>query len=93
MTELPKPSRSTALATPERVRQGRAARIDSLAPCVPDRFLTARDVADRLGLHVKTALRYVRVAGLPACRLPGGDLRFAWPEVSEWLGRRKEARR
>ena len=58
----------------------------------PDRFLTAREIADRLGLHVKTVLRYVRTSGLPACRLPGGDLRFEWLEVLEWLGRRKENR-
>lgn len=54
------------------------------------RLLTAAQVADRLSLHVKTVLRYVRTAGLPACRLPGGDLRFVWPEVSEWLSGRKE---
>lgn len=54
------------------------------------RLLTAAEVAVRLSLHVKTVLRYVRTAGLPACRLPGGDLRFIWPEVSEWLDGRKE---
>jgi excisionase family DNA binding protein len=58
----------------------------------PERFLTAREVAERLGIHVKTVLRYVQTAGLPVCRLPGGDLRFAWPEVSEWLSARREAR-
>jgi excisionase family DNA binding protein len=61
------------------------------APQTPERFLTSHEVADRLGLHVKTVLRYVRCAGLPACRLPGGDLRYAWPEVSRWLNERKEA--
>lgn len=67
-------------------REGRLGAADS-----PDRFLTAGEVASRLGVHVKTVLRYVRTAELPACRLPGGDLRFAWPEVSEWLGKRREA--
>lgn len=57
----------------------------------PDRFLTTQEIAGRLGIHVKTVQRYVRLAGLPACRLPGGDLRFAWSEVSDWLGGRREA--
>jgi excisionase family DNA binding protein len=64
----------------------------SVALSAPERFLTAREVAERLGVHVKTVLRYVRTAGLPVCRLPGNDLRFAWPEVSRWLTERKETR-
>jgi len=60
-------------------------------PELPDRYLTAQEVAVRLGLHVKTVLRYVRRAELPACRLPGGDLRFDPAEVMEWLIARKEA--
>lgn len=55
-------------------------------------LLTAPEVADLLRVHVKTVLRYVRSAGLPVCRLPGGDLRFAWVEVSRWLTERKEGR-
>ncbi len=57
----------------------------------PERLLTSRELADLLGVHVKTVLRYVRVARLPACRLPGGDLRFVWSDVSVWLGERKGA--
>ena len=56
-------------------------------------LLTAAEVAARLRVHVKTVLCYVRVAEFPACRLPGGDLRFQWPEVSRWLSERKEGRR
>lgn len=93
MSEAPGPLTSVAAAAPARVRHRRVTRIDPVSPPTADCFLTAREVADRLGLHVKTVLRYVRVAGLPACRLPGGDLRFAWPEVSGWLGARREARR
>ena len=67
-------------------------RAASMVFVAPDRYLNAREVAERLGIHVKTVLRYVRTAELPVCRLPGGDLRFAWPEVSEWLSSRKENR-
>lgn len=56
-----------------------------------DRLLTSHEVAAALGVHVKTVLRYVRRAGLPACRLPGGDLRFSWPAITAWLGERREA--
>ncbi len=56
----------------------------------PERWLRTPEVAHRLGIHAKTVLRYVRRAGLPACRLPGGDLRFDWLEVSQWLIERRE---
>jgi len=93
MSEAPRPLNSAAEASPGLVRRKGATQIELVAPSATERYLTAREVADRMGLHVKTVLRYVRVAGLPACRLPGGDLRFAWPEVSGWLGARREARR
>ena len=81
----------SASVSAARERPGRMAQVGSATLLVPERFLTSHEVAARLGLHVKTVLRYVRCAGLPACRLPGGDLRYAWPEVSRWLSERKEA--
>jgi excisionase family DNA binding protein len=90
--DTPKVLTPFAPAAAARVRARRSMLLDSGAVPAPDRFLTAREVGLRLGVHVKTVLRYVRRAGLPACRLPGGDLRFAWPEVSRWLTERKEIR-
>jgi excisionase family DNA binding protein len=41
------------------------------------RLLTAREVADMLGLRcTETVLRWVRDGKLPAIRLPGGAIRF-----------------
>jgi excisionase family DNA binding protein len=92
MTETPKALSPSATDSGGRVRPGRVTPIGSVTLSVPERFLTTREVAERLGVHAKTVLRYVRTSGLPVCRLPGNDLRFAWPEVSRWLTERKEAR-
>jgi excisionase family DNA binding protein len=54
-----------------------------------DRLLTPRDVAELLRVHPKTVLRYVRTAGLPCVRLPGGDVRLRRSEVDRWLDRRE----
>ena len=53
-------------------------------------LLTARELADVLGLSVETILRWVRQGKLPAIRLPGGAIRFREDEVEGWLqsGRR-----
>lgn len=91
MAEAPKALIPAAMSSSARVRPGRVTPIGTVVLPAPERFLTSFEVAGRLGVHVKTVLRYVRTAGLPACRLPGGDLRYAWPDVSRWLTERKEA--
>lgn len=53
-----------------------------------DRLLTARELADVLGLSVETILRWVRQGKLPAIRLPGGAIRFREVEVEAWLAER-----
>jgi excisionase family DNA binding protein len=50
---------------------------------------TTRDVADFLRVHPKTVERYVRLYGLPCCRL-GGRYRFDPVQVARWLESRKE---
>ena len=52
------------------------------------RLLTARAVADRLGVSTETILRWVRCGELPAIRLPGGAIRFREGELDAWLASR-----
>ena len=40
------------------------------------RLLTAREVAEQLGVSTETVLRWTRRGELPAIRLPGGAIRF-----------------
>ena len=40
------------------------------------RLLTAREVAERLGVIAETVLRWTRRGELPAIRLPGGAIRY-----------------
>lgn len=49
------------------------------------RLLTARDVADLLGVSAETILRWTRAGKLPAVRLPGGAIRFREDELEGWL--------
>jgi excisionase family DNA binding protein len=53
-----------------------------------DRLLTAREVAELLGVSVETVLRWARRGELPAIRLPGGALRFRVDELDAWLAGR-----
>jgi len=53
-------------------------------------LMTLAEVARLLNVHRKTVQRYVRTAGLPACRLPGGDLRFHRHDLLQWMAQRKE---
>jgi len=48
-------------------------------------LLTAREVADVLGVSAETVLRWVRRGDLPAIRLPGGAIRFRGDDLDEWL--------
>lgn len=57
------------------------------------RLLTARVVADRLGVSPETVLRWTRRGELPAIKLPGGAVRFSEAEIEEWLQERATPRR
>ena len=48
-----------------------------------ERFITAREVGDRVGLSPETILRYYREGRIPGRRLPGQirPVRFLWSEV------------
>ena len=46
-----------------------------------DRLLTAREVAELLGVSTETVLRWARRGELPAIRLPGGAIRFREDEL------------
>ncbi len=54
------------------------------------RLLTAREVADRLGLSVATVLRWHRDGRLPAFRLATGVLRFDEADLERWIADRAE---
>jgi excisionase family DNA binding protein len=58
-----------------------------------DRLLTAREVADELGVSTQTILRWVRAGELPAFKLPGGAIRFREAELERWLAERATLRR
>lgn len=52
-----------------------------------ERYITAKEVADRVGLSPETILRYYREGRIPGRRLPGQvrPVRFLWSEVqSVW---------
>jgi excisionase family DNA binding protein len=59
---------------------------------VADRLLTARDVAERLGVSTETVLRWVRCGELPAFKLPGGAIRFREDALDRWLAERATPR-
>ena len=48
-------------------------------------LLTAREVAEQLGVCPETVLRWTRARTLPAHRLPGGQLRYRQAELDAWL--------
>lgn len=53
-----------------------------------ERLLTAREVAERVGVSTETILRWVRRGELTAIRLPSGALRFPEPMLVQWLTER-----
>ena len=57
------------------------------------RLLTARVVAQQLGLSTETVLSWVRTGKLPAFKLPGGAIRFREDELDQWLEERATAKR
>lgn len=60
---------------------------------VTGRLLTARQVADLLGVSTETVLRWTRRGDLPAIKLPGGAVRFRASELDEWIEERATLRR
>ena len=58
-------------------------------PAVSERYLTAREVAERLGLRPETVLRYFNAGLIPGRRLAGKirPVRFVWSEVESAFGR------
>lgn len=49
------------------------------------RLLTAREVAELLGVSTETILRWSRRGDLPAVRLPSGAWRYREGELDAWL--------
>jgi excisionase family DNA binding protein len=49
------------------------------------RLLTARDVAEQLGVSPETMLRWHRDGKVPGIRLPSGAIRFHPAAIEEWL--------
>ncbi len=58
----------------------------------PARLLTARQVADRLGVSAETVLRWTRRGQLPAFRLPGGALRYRDVDLAVWFAEKATSR-
>jgi excisionase family DNA binding protein len=51
-------------------------------------LLTARAVAELLGVSTETVLRWTRRGQLPAIRLPGGAIRYREGDLESWLAAR-----
>jgi excisionase family DNA binding protein len=52
-------------------------------------LLTARTVADLLGVSTETVLRWSRCGSLPSLCLPGGAIRFRQDDLDAWLEERR----
>jgi excisionase family DNA binding protein len=48
-------------------------------------LLTAREIAELIGVSSETVLRWTRKGMLPAIRLPGGAIRYREDEFEAWL--------
>jgi len=48
-------------------------------------LLTARGVAELLGISVETLLRWTRAGKVPAIKLPGGAVRYRPNAIEAWL--------
>jgi predicted DNA-binding transcriptional regulator AlpA len=57
--------------------------VSSQAEVTRERYVTAREVADRMGLAPDTILRYYREGRIPGRRMPGTirPVRFLWSEI------------
>jgi excisionase family DNA binding protein len=52
---------------------------------VSERLLTARQVAELLGVSAETVLRWTRRGLLPAIKLPSGAIRYRPEDLDAWL--------
>ncbi|MGH3006526.1 MAG: helix-turn-helix transcriptional regulator [Gaiellaceae bacterium] len=50
-----------------------------------ERLLTARELAERLGVSSETVLRWTRDGEVPAIRLPRGSIRYRPDAIEAWL--------
>lgn len=57
------------------------------------RLLTAREVAETVGVSPETVLRWTRRGELSAIRLPGGQIRYRADDLDAWLQERATPRR
>lgn len=64
---------------------------ESRDSAVPDRVLTAAEVARLLKLNVETVYTLIRKSGLPAARV-GGQWRFSGAKVLRWFESRHHAK-
>lgn len=55
-------------------------------------LLTARQLADVLGVSTDTLLRWTRAGEVPAIKLPGGAVRYRPDAIEEWLDGRTTSR-
>ncbi|MBX6369890.1 MAG: helix-turn-helix domain-containing protein [Rhodospirillales bacterium] len=60
---------------------------------VIERLLTARELADVLGISADTALDWFEAGKLPGFKLNGRAVRFRWSEVERWLEAQRPAAR
>jgi excisionase family DNA binding protein len=56
---------------------------------VTDRLLTAREVAERLGLSIETVLRWAATEKLPSFELSTRAIRFRESEIDAWIEAQK----
>jgi excisionase family DNA binding protein len=56
-----------------------------------DRLLTARQLADRLGVSAGALLRWTRAGEVPAVKLPSGAIRYRPDAIEAWLAEREMA--
>jgi excisionase family DNA binding protein len=52
---------------------------------VNERLLTARQVAEQLGVSAGALLRWTRAGQVPAVKLPSGAVRYRPEEIDAWL--------
>jgi excisionase family DNA binding protein len=51
-------------------------------------LLTAREVAERLGVSASALLRWTRAGQVPAVKLPSGAVRYRPEQIEAWLAAR-----
>lgn len=57
------------------------------------KLLTPDDIANRLGITRRTAVRWLAAGELPAIPLPSGDYRMEADDLAAWEAERKEVHR